>query len=70
MSKILWTEDEMIAAAMEHWDMDCDPREFQVVRSTDSQDRPCLIVRHDPSGRTSDEAGNSGRWHLDRTACP
>lgn len=66
---IRWTHAEMIETACEWWD---DPTiavgDCEVRRSTDGDDSPCLVVVHAPSGKTSAEAGDGGRWHLDGTA--
>jgi hypothetical protein len=66
---ILWTEDDMIAATVEHWGVEeIDSSDCKVIVSIDGNDEPCLVVIHESTGRTSDEAGNAGRWHLDGTA--
>lgn len=64
--KIVWTRKEMVLETALHFEWqesDCD-----VIEHTDAHDEPCLIVMHIPTGRTSAEAGDGGRWHLDRTA--
>jgi hypothetical protein len=66
---IRWTKAEMIDATVEFWfDSRFERADCKVIRSTDNRGEPCLIVLHVPSGRTSDESGNDGRWHPDGTA--
>ena len=67
--KAIWTEDDMIDAAVEWWaDEDLDGHDCAVRRGTDAAGDPCLVVLHKPTGRTSAEMGDGGRWHLDGTA--
>jgi hypothetical protein len=66
---IRWTESDMIDAACEHWGEGFEPGDCRVIRSTRAGDRPCLVVLHEPTGRTSDEAGDAGRWETDGRAC-
>lgn len=64
-----WTHEDMILATLEFWGIDSfEPSDCQVVEATDGNGDPCLVVVHRPTGRTSDEASNAGRWHLDGTA--
>lgn len=64
-----WTEDAMIESTLEWWGRDDFEASDCVVREgTDDDGEQCLIVLHRPTGRTSTEAGNRGRWHLDGTA--
>jgi precorrin-4 methylase len=66
---IRWTDADMIAATVEHWGVEeIDEADCRVIEATYGWDEPCLVVIHMPTGRTSDEAGDGGRWHLDRTA--
>jgi hypothetical protein len=67
MDALQWTEADMIAAACEHWGDGFEPGDCRVVRRY-AHGSPCLVVLHEPTGRTSDEAGNGGRWHLDGRA--
>lgn len=65
MTAIIWTEDEMIGTTCEWWGNGYRPEDCRVIRWNEPE---CLIVIHTPTGRTSDEAGGSGRWHLDGRA--
>jgi hypothetical protein len=65
MSDIRWTEQDMIAATAAHFDWE--RADCRVVRHDDGRGGTCLVVLHVPSGRTSAEAGDGGRWHLDGT---
>jgi hypothetical protein len=68
MNAIIWTRDDMIEATVEAWGCDdIEAADCEVIRD-DSHEPPCLIVHHEPTGRTSDEAGDGGRWHLDGRA--
>jgi hypothetical protein len=65
-----WTHAEMIEEAVAWWeDSKIRDEDCRVIESTDAEDGPCLVVLHVPTGRTTDEAGVGGRWHLDGTAC-
>jgi hypothetical protein len=66
MTKPKWEEKDMVMETADHFGWD--PAECRVARSTDQDDRPCLVVIHEPTGRTSDECGDAGRWHSDGTA--
>jgi hypothetical protein len=67
--QICWTKADMVTATVDWWNADgIDETDCTVVRSTDGNGKPCLIVLHVPTGRTSDEAGDAGRWRLDGTA--
>lgn len=64
-AKIVWTLEEMRTETADHfgWDVaDC-----EVMEARDGDDEPCLVVLHIPTGRDSSEAGDGGRWHMDRT---
>lgn len=65
-SDIRWTHDDMISAYIEWLEDDefSDPEDFEVIRTNDGVD-PCLVVCHVPTGRTSDECGDAGRFTLD-----
>jgi hypothetical protein len=67
MDAIIWNHRDMINAACEHWGEGYEPGDCRVIRD-DGHEPPCLVVRHEPTGRTSDEAGDGGRWHLDGRA--
>jgi hypothetical protein len=64
-----WSRSEMIEECCREWGDDTGrdfaPEDCTVVESTGDHDEPCLIVLHRPSGRTSDEWGDGGMWHLD-----
>jgi hypothetical protein len=63
---IRWTRADMINATLEHWGReDYQAEECQVITSALADGSRCLVVLHKPTGRTSDEAGNAGRWSLD-----
>lgn len=65
---IRWTHKDMISAAVEWWETEAiSEKDCRVVRSLDGHGEPCLTVVHRPTVRTSDEAGDAGRWHLDGT---
>lgn len=66
--KIVWPEADMIGATLEWWEDETIHREDCVVRETNNGKEPCLVVLHKPTGKTSDEAGDAGRWRLDGTA--
>ena len=66
MGAIIWTDDDIVDAACEWWG-GCRPADCEVIEMP-THEGSCLVVRHVPTGRTSDEAGNGGRWNLDRTA--
>ena len=65
---IIWSHADMIESTVDWWenpaieDTDCN-----VIQTNDGEN-PCLVVLHTPTGRTSDEAGDRGRWHLNGTA--
>lgn len=62
---IRWTEDEMIQETVAFWERDdIRAEECRVIEST-ADDQRCLVVLHKPTGRTSDEAADGGRWTLD-----
>jgi hypothetical protein len=67
MNEIIWTEEDMVDAACEWWGEGFSPADCDVIPMP-AHDGECLVVRHLPTGRTSDEAGNGGRWNLDHTA--
>jgi hypothetical protein len=68
MDAITWTESDMIDAACEHWGEGFRAEDCRVIPSTGHGDETCLVVLHQPTGRTSDESGDAGRWNLDGTA--
>ena len=68
MTGIRWTREDMIAATIEHWgDESIAAKDCKVIVDA-SGEQPCLIVVHRPTGRTSAEAGDAGRWHCDGSA--
>ncbi len=65
---IIWTRDDMILAACEHWGDGFEPADCTVIMG-DCRGESCVVVRHEPTGRTSDESGPAGCWNLDGMAC-
>ena len=62
---ICWTEDEMIQETVAFWEHDdIRAQDCRVIESESSGER-CRIVIHDPTGRTSDESADGGRWTLE-----
>lgn len=67
-SAIRWTHEDMIDATVEHWGNDSiDAADCKVI-AWESGGEQCLVVCHVPTGRTSDEAGDGGRWTHDGVA--
>ncbi len=65
-----WSESDMIAEAVYWWgNPQILAEDCRVIEDTDGDGNPYLMVLHEPTGRTSDEAGDAGRWHLDGTSC-
>jgi hypothetical protein len=63
---IRWTYADIIDATLEHWGCeDYQAEDCEVITSALSNGSRCLVVLHVPTGRTSDESGNAGRWNLD-----
>jgi hypothetical protein len=65
-TETIWSEKDMIAATADHCDFD--PADCRVAVALDRDYEKCYVVVHEPTGRTSDEYGDAGRWHIDGTA--
>jgi hypothetical protein len=67
--RLIWSHADMIEATVEWWGRDdIEDADCEVIEGTDGDGRPCLIVVHRPTGKSSEEAADAGRWHLDGTA--
>jgi hypothetical protein len=57
-----WTHDEMISETVAWWGReDRDAEDCKVIEREDERGK-YLVVLHEPSGTTSEEAGDAGRW--------
>lgn len=65
---IIWTQEDMIAAACEHFGEGFEPADCRIIGALDGHSGNCLVVLHEPTGRTSDESGDGGRWREDGAA--
>jgi hypothetical protein len=64
-----WTEAEMIEETLDYWeDPAIEAEDCRVIVQEDAAGEPCKVVLHERTGRTSTEAGDGGRWHMDGSA--
>lgn len=65
---IKWTPEDMIESTLEHFGREDYSADDCTIVPGEDERGPYLVIVHVPTGRSSDEAGDSGKWNLDGTA--